>query len=325
MIGLNVPKSWLAWTESPMNSDIAALRENIARVIFGQQQAIDRLVRCLLARGHALIEDVPGVGKTVLASALSRSVDCSFSRIQLTPDTLPSDVLGVSVFDKSTNEFAYKPGPIFANIVLADEINRTPPRTQAALLEAMAEGTVSADGRVIALAQPFMVVATQNPFDFEGTYLLPENQLDRFLMRLSLGYPSPAEEARVLEVRPANTPLHELRPVMTRAQLLDAQAAVDRVKLARPLLDYIVALANASRKHTGLLHGLSPRGSLALAQAARATAFCEGRDHVIPEDILDNVEVVCAHRVVSRSVGRAGLDGTASILKEVVQQVASPV
>jgi MoxR-like ATPase len=308
-----------------MNQNVALLRENISRVVFGQASAIDRLLRCLLARGHALIEDVPGVGKTVLATALSRSVDCTFSRIQLTPDTLPGDVLGVSVYDKSAGEFTYKPGPIFANIVLADEINRTPPRTQAALLEAMAEATVSADGRVYPLPQPFMVVATQNPFDFEGTYLLPENQLDRFFMRLSLGYPNAGEEARVLEVRPASAALHELRPVMTRDQLLKAQFEVDGVRVDRSLLDYVVALAGATRRHQGLLHGVSPRGSLALAQAARATAYCAGRDYATPEDILDNVENVCAHRVVARSAGRAGLDGTVDILREVVRQVPGPL
>jgi len=303
-----------------MIEPLARLRDSIATVLFGNTTAIDRVICCLLARGHLLIEDVPGVGKTVLATALARSLDCSFSRIQLTPDLLPSDVLGVSVFDKETSKFVYQHGPIFANIVLADEINRTPPRTQSALLEAMNEATVSVDGRVMTLEQPFMVIATQNPYEFEGTYLLPENQLDRFLMRISLGYPSPEEEARVLDLRPANRPLHTLAPVLNRAAITELQARVDTVRVDRSLLDYIVSFANATRRHAGLLHGLSPRGSLSLAQAARATALYAGRDYAIPEDITGNIPAVCAHRVIPRS----GADTPERILQTVLETVASP-
>ncbi len=307
-----------------MLDPLARLRDNIARVLFGNSPAIDRICCCLLARGHILIEDVPGVGKTVLATALARSIDCSFSRIQLTPDMLPSDVLGVSIYDKGTGEFIYKRGPIFANIILADEINRTPPRTQSALLEAMNEATVSVDGRVMTLDQPFMVVATQNPFDFEGTYLLPENQLDRFLMRISLGYPSPEEEARVLEVRPSNHPLHDLQPVLSRAEVLDLQARVDAVKVDPTLLDYIVRFANATRRHTSLLHGLSPRGSLSLAQAARAMALYKGRSYVVPDDIVDNILPVCAHRVIPRAAGSTGPDTSERLLRDILDTVPSP-
>lgn len=303
---------------------LAALQQNIAKVLFGQRSAIDRVICCLLARGHCLIEDVPGVGKTVLATALSRSVDCTFTRLQLTPDTLPGDVLGVSIYDKATGEFIYKRGPIFANIVLADEINRTPPRTQSALLEAMAEATVSVDGRVIELERPFMVIATQNPFDFEGTYLLPENQLDRFLMRISLGYPDAAEEARILHERPGNVPLHTLAPVITRQQLVAMQEDVDRVKVDASLLQYIVMFANATRRHPALLHGLSPRGSLSLAQAARAQAYYHGRDYVIPEDITQNIHIVCAHRVVLKTGPAARLDAAADVLDEILRTVPSP-
>jgi MoxR-like ATPase len=303
---------------------LPVLRENIAKVLFGQRATIDRVICCLLARGHCLIEDVPGVGKTVLATALSRSVDCSFSRLQLTPDTLPGDVLGVSIYDKASGEFTYKRGPIFANIVLADEINRTPPRTQSALLEAMAEATVSVDGRVMELERPFMVIATQNPFDFEGTYLLPENQLDRFLMRLSLGYPDAAEEARILHERPSNSPLHTLAPVISKHELVQMQDEVDRVRVEQSLLDYIVRLANATRAHEQLLHGLSPRGSLSLAQAARATAYCQGRDYVVPEDIIENVPHVCAHRVVMRAGATANNDAASRVLQEVVESIPSP-
>ncbi len=311
-----------------MHPLLGNLRDNIAKVLFGHPSAIDRVTCCLLARGHCLIEDVPGVGKTVLAMALARSVDCSFARLQLTPDTLPGDILGVSIYDQTSREFVFKRGPVFANIVLADEINRTPPRTQSALLEAMAEATVSVDGRTLTLEQPFMVLATQNPFEFEGTYPLPENQLDRFLMRLSLGYPSPDEEARVLRERPSNSPLHSLKPVITREQLIQLQEQVDRVKMDASLFEYIVRFANETRKEESLLHGLSPRGSLSLAQAARAQAFYRGREYVIPEDILDNLQSVCAHRVVAKGGIRGGTgkhDGAAAILERVMGRVASPV
>jgi MoxR-like ATPase len=308
-----------------MNDAISRLRDNISRVFLGNMVAVDRVICCLLARGHILIEDVPGVGKTVLATAVAKSIDCSFSRLQLTPDLLPSDVLGVSIFDRNTSEFVFKQGPIFANIVLADEINRTTPRTQTALLEAMNEATVSIDGRVLKLEQPFMVVATQNPYEFEGTYVLPENQLDRFLMRTHLGYPSPEDEARVLDLRPANYALPQLEPVLHKNDVMALQRQVDEVRVDRSLLDYVIALASATRKHEELQVGLSPRGSLALAQAARATAVLDGRDYAIPEDILRNVLPVCAHRMIARTYLRDGeTDSTGRILKTIVESLKSP-
>ncbi len=305
-------------------SQVAVLRDNIARVFLGSSASIDKLICCLLARGHVLIEDVPGVGKTVLAMALARSIDCVFSRVQLTPDLLPGDVLGVSIFDRNTGEFVFKPGPIFANIVLADEINRTPPRTQTALLEAMSEGSVSVDGKTTRLDPPFMVVATQNPSDYEGTYPLPENQLDRFLMRMSLGYPSPADEARVLDLRPASTSLPELRHVLTKADVLALQERADAARIDRALIEYIVAFANATRRDDRLRVGVSPRGALALAQAARATAVFNGRDYVIPEDILRNVIEVCAHRVIVRSSFTSAAEPPARILQSILETIASP-
>jgi MoxR-like ATPase len=283
-----------------MRNLIEGLSANIGRVFLGNAAAVERVVCCLLARGHLLIEDVPGVGKTLLGGALARSLDCSFVRLQLTPDMLPSDVLGVSILDKQSGEFTFKRGPIFANIVLADEINRTTPRTQSALLEAMNEASVSIDGRTYELERPFMVIATQNPTEFEGTYVLPENQLDRFLMRIELGYPTPEQEARVLEQRPAQRTLPDLQRVLTRAQVIDLQERVDGVTIRPAVLNYIVALAQATRKHADLHLGLSPRGTLALAQAARATAFIRDRDYVIPEDVIDNLIAVGAHRVVPR-------------------------
>ncbi|MFI4883379.1 MAG: AAA family ATPase, partial [Phycisphaerales bacterium JB064] len=227
---------------------ISKLRENIASVFMGNPKAIDRVLRTMLAGGHLLIEDVPGVGKTVLAGAIARSVQARMARVQMTPDLLPSDILGVSVYDRERGEFSFKPGPIFANIVLADEINRTTPRTQTALLEAMSEGTVSIDGTSHALPRPFMVIATQNPYDFEGTYLLPENQLDRFLMRTRLGYPDAATEVRVLESRPASTALPQLKPVMELETLAELQRLANAVRVDQKILEYVVAIANATRR-----------------------------------------------------------------------------
>jgi MoxR-like ATPase len=292
----------------------------------GNARAVDRLLTCLLARGHALVEDVPGVGKTVLANALARSIDATFARIQCTPDLLPTDVTGAAVLDRGTGTFEFRPGPVFAHIVLADEINRTTPRTQSALLEAMSEGQVSAEGITHALPDPFMVVATQNPYEFEGTYFLPENQLDRFLMRIGLGYPSPDDEARILDVQPARTTLQSLEPVLTVDDVRGLQSRTDSVRLDRSLADYIIALAQATRDSDDLLVGMSPRGSLALAQAARATAILDGRDHVVPEDIVENVLPVCAHRVVTRTAMHEGDTITARrIMQRILERVASPV
>jgi len=309
----------------PIAQSISRLRENIASVFMGNPKAIDRVLRTMFARGHLLIEDVPGVGKTVLAGAIARSVQAMLSRVQMTPDLLPSDILGVSVYDRERAEFTFKPGPIFANIVLADEINRTTPRTQTALLEAMSEATVSIDGTSHALPNPFMVIATQNPYDFEGTYLLPENQLDRFLMRTRLGYPDPATEVRVLESRPASTALPQLEPVMELETLADLQRATDAVRVDAKILEYVVAIAGATRRSPDLRLGLSPRGALALTQAARATALIDGREYVVPEDVLDNILPVVAHRLIVRG-GLEQSDGREAegILESIIQGVEAP-
>lgn len=304
---------------------IERLRANITGVFMGNTSAVDRVIVSLLARGHMLIEDVPGVGKTVLASALARSIDGSFARIQCTPDLLPSDVIGVTVFDRDRGEFDFRPGPIFNSVVVADEVNRTTPRTQAAMLEAMAEETVSVDGVTHKLPQPFLVVATQNPYEFEGTYFLPENQLDRFLMRITVGYPAPDDEGRIIRQQPGRTSLRQLKPVTTAAEIVELQTRVDEVKMDDALVDYVIALATATREHDDLQVGVSPRGSLALAQAARATAVLEGRDHCIPEDVVSNVLPVCAHRLVSKTYLHAG-DGAATrrIMQQVLETVRSP-
>jgi len=302
------------------------LRANIQRVYLGNQAAVEKVLVCLLARGHVLIEDVPGVGKTVLATALAKSLDCSLSRVQLTPDMLPSDVLGVTIWDQKQGEFIFKPGPIFANVILADEINRTTPRTQSALLEAMNEGQVSIDGQTRRLVAPFFVIATQNPFEFEGTYFLPENQLDRFMMRIQLGYPSPEDEARILDLDPSRTQLASLEPVMTAQDLVQLQQMVQKVHIDPALIDYIIQLANATRNSEQLQVGLSPRGTLALSAAARATAMLDRRDYVVPEDIISNVLFVCAHRVISKTyMHDADVSTTQRIIQQILETVPSPV
>ncbi len=302
------------------------LRSNIQKCYLGNQPAIDKLIVCLLAGGHMLIEDVPGVGKTMLASALARSLDCSMSRLQLTPDMLPSDVLGVTVWDQQKSEFVFKPGPVFANILLADEINRTTPRTQSALLEAMNEAQVSIDGHTRKLLQPFIVIATQNPFEFEGTYFLPESQLDRFLMRISLGYPSPEDESRILTLDPSRNELGDLRPVVTAEELVRLQERVQGLKIDPLLVDYVVQIASTTRRDEQLQTGVSTRGALALVHAAKATAMLNGREYVVPEDITSNVITVFAHRVIPKSYSQDADSVAASrIMQRILETIPSPV
>jgi MoxR-like ATPase len=304
---------------------LARLRENIASVYLGQSHAVDLVLIGLLARGHVLIEDVPGVGKTVLARSLARSIDCKFSRIQLTPDLLPSDVLGVSIYDSLHQTFEFKPGPIFANIVLADEINRTTPRTQSALLEAMAEETVSVENETRKLERPFMLVATQNPFEFEGTYYLPENQLDRFLVKISLGYPDRGSEQRILKTRPGREGLENLKPVMSAAEVVEWQDRVPQVRLDDSIVGYILDLVEATRNHDDLHLGVSPRGSLALTQAAQASAVLQGRDYTTPDDVKQLFAPVCAHRVISKTYLHNGdANATGRIIRGIVDTVAAP-
>lgn len=309
-----------------MNEPISMLRNQIARVYLGDPGVIDQLICCLLARGHALLEDVPGVGKTVLASALAKSIDCPFNRVQLTPDMLPADIIGVTLFDREGRELRFQKGPIFTGILLADEINRTTPRTQSALLEAMGDGSVSVDGRSYPLHKPFMVVATQNPMGFEGTYPLPENQLDRFLMRITLGYPTAEAEARLLDLRPATTVLDGLNSTLDAETIVRMQESVDRVHLSQSLRDYIVALAQATRESPEFTVGISPRGSLALAQACRSRAWMQSRDHVVPEDVLALLGPVCAHRTVPADPRlQSDHDRAADLLAEVTRVVPAPV
>jgi MoxR-like ATPase len=307
------------------NELIDRLRDNIRTVFLGHSRAVDLLLVGLLARGHVLIEDVPGVGKTVLAKSLARSIDCKFTRIQLTPDLLPSDVLGVSIFNSQTQTFDFKPGPVFANIVLADEINRTTPRTQSALLEAMSEEQVSVENQTLALERPFMVVATQNPFEFEGTYYLPENQLDRFILRISVGYPERTAEHRILTTQPSRNALDQLSPVMKAADVVALQDIVPNVKLDPAIVDYILDLVEATRHDEQLHLGVSPRGALALTQAVQASAILNGRDYATPDDVKGLFIPVCAHRVVSKTYLHNGdANATARVLQSVLDQVSAP-
>jgi len=301
------------------------LKANIQTVFLGPGKAVDLLLIGLLARGHVLIEDVPGVGKTVLARSLARSIDCKFSRVQLTPDLMPSDVLGVSIYDNNSHKFDFKPGPIFANIVLADEINRTTPRTQSALLEAMAEETVSVENETRALERPFMLVATQNPFEFEGTYYLPENQLDRFIVKIALGYPERSSEHRILTTRPGRNALEHLKPVMTGADVIAMQDHVPTVRMDPAVIDYILDLVDATRHNDDLHLGVSPRGALALTQASQAAAVLANRDYVTPDDVKKLFHPVCGHRIVSKTYLHNGdANATARVLQAVLDKVPTP-
>ena len=301
-----------------------AITSNIARVVQGKKDAIDLAVSCLLAEGHLLIEDVPGVGKTSLAKAMAASVHCTWKRVQFTPDLLPADLVGVSIFQRSSESFVFQRGPLFANIVLADEINRASPKTQSALLEAMEERQVSADGASHMLPEPFMVIATQNPVEQEGTYRLPESQLDRFLMRLSLGYPDRQAELAIVQTHGNNTAMNDLQAVVTTEEVMALIDAVRTVHLALTLQGYMVDLAEASRRHPALLLGLSPRATLQLSRATRARAASQGREYATPDDVKAVAEPVLSHRVMLRPDAMSrGVTGT-SVIREIVGAVPVP-
>ena len=302
-----------------------AVRENVERVIVGKAEAVELLLAALLCEGHVLLEDVPGIGKTTLAKALARSLGCSFQRIQFTPDLLPSDITGVSVFNQKSGEFEYRPGPLIAQIVLADEINRAGPRTQAALLEAMEERQVTVDGVTRPLPRPFLVLATQNPVELEGTFPLPEAQVDRFLMRLAIGYPEEGEERAILRRFRAANPLADLQPVAGATAILAAQAAVREVFVHPAIEEYIVRVARATRSHAGVQLGASPRGSLALYRTAQARAAIEGRAFVLPDDVKAVAGPVLIHRILTTSQARVRGRAAGDVLAEVLALVPVPV
>lgn len=303
-----------------MENILSAIRANIQTVLVGEERAASLLLTALIAGGHVLIEDVPGMGKTVLARSLAKSVDAAFGRVQFTPDLLPSDVTGLNFFDRKAGDFVFSPGPVFCSILLADEINRATPRTQSALLECMAEGQVTVDGVTRRLELPFFVIATQNPVETLGTYPLPEAQLDRFLLRISMDMPTKAQERQILERFQDSEPLESLAPVCSKEQIVELQAAARKVYIHPVLLDYMVDLAHASRQMRGVELGVSPRGTLALMRASQAKALVEGRQFVTPEDIKEVGVPVIAHRLAV-----SGMAGSSQAQKEAAASLLSSV
>lgn len=300
------------------------LGNNLERVIVGKRRTVNMVVVGLLCQGHLLIEDVPGVGKTVLARSLARSLGCSFNRIQFTPDMLPSDVIGVSIYNQAKKNFEFKPGPILAQVVLADEINRTTPKTQAALLEAMEERQITVDGKTHELPRPFMVLATQNPIEYEGTFPLPEAQLDRFMMRIRLGYPTPDDEIEVLERQQLRHPIETLDTVINVDDLLAAIEAVRRVYVSPPVKQYIVDLVGRTRQNADVSLGASPRGSLALFRTGQALAAISGREFVLPDDIKALAVSVLAHRIIVSPTARLHELSDEKIVSEVLENLPVP-
>ena len=308
-----------------MQQQIKAVIENIEKVMIGKREVAELSIVALLAGGHVLLEDVPGVGKTMMVRSLSKSVGANFKRIQFTPDLLPSDVIGVSIYNPKTLQFEFRPGPIIGNIILADEINRTSPKTQAALLEAMEEASVTIDGETLDIPKPFFVMATQNPIEYEGTYPLPEAQLDRFLLKVKMGYPTAQQEIEVLRRAENRQPIQEIEAVMSVEELLNLQQDVKQVYVEDGVKSYIVDIARATRNHQNVYLGVSPRASIALMKAAQAYAFMQNRDFVKPDDIKYLAPFVFGHRLILAPEARYEGVQPEDIIKEVIQQIFVPV
>jgi len=303
---------------------IKSMIDNVERVIRGKRETIRTAMIGLLAGGHLLLEDVPGVGKTMLARALAQTVSCTLKRIQFTPDLLPSDIMGVSIYNQKLQDFQFRPGPIMANFVLADEINRTSPKTQAALLEAMEEEHVTVDGVTYDLPKPFILMATQNPIEHEGTFMLPEAQLDRFMLRLSLGYPDADAEMDMLELTARRHPIETLRPIISKEELIELQKRVREIHIDRSLREYIIRLAQLSREHPAVWLGASPRAAAALMRAAQARAMMADRAYVIPDDVKAMVKPVWGHRLIVKAEARARGKDSSAILDELLHRVPVP-
>lgn len=298
---------------------------NMSRVIVGKEGSARLMVIALASSGHVLIEDVPGIGKTTMANTMAKSVGLSFNRIQFTPDILPSDITGFTIFNQKTGEFEYRSGNIMSNVILADEINRTSPKTQASMLEVMEEKQVTVDGKTYKVPNPFMVIATQNPVEYMGTYPLPEAQMDRFMMKISMGYPSRSEEVEILYRFQESSPIRELTPVVTSEELLDLQQQAREVRMDQSLAGYIVDLITATRRHEHVMLGCSPRASISLFRASQAAALYEGRDYVIPEDIRDLAVHVLSHRLVLKQEAKIKRITNESIISEIVEDQKIPV
>lgn len=306
------------------NRTLGAVLENVTRVLLGKRAEVELALIALASEGHILIEDVPGVGKTMLAKAIAKSIGCTFRRIQFTPDLLPSDITGVSIYNQKTEEFEFRPGPVIAQIVLTDEINRATPKTQSALLESMEERHLTVDGLTHQLPRPFMVMATQNPIEYEGTFPLPEAQLDRFIMRIRVGYPARADEIGVLDSQVLSHPIEGIGQVVDSTDLLEAQRQVRHIKVDASIRGYIVDVVNGTRAHAEVYLGASPRGSLSLFRTAQATALLAGRDYVIPDDVKALVVPVLAHRIIMNPAARVRNLQSSAILQEVLESTPVP-
>jgi MoxR-like ATPase len=308
----------------PTGNEGSAIVENSSRVIVGKKKALELMMIALLAEGHVLLEDVPGLGKTVMAKAIARSMGGAFRRIQFTPDLLPSDVTGFSVYDQKSGDFVFHPGPVMSNVLLADEINRTIPRTQASLLESMGEFQVTVDGNTLVLPRPFFVIATQNPIEMDGTFPLPEAQLDRFLMKIDLGYPVKAEELAILDRYMSDDPLDSLEAVSSPALIVEMQGRRSAILVSLPVREYIADLVGATRVHPQVRYGASPRGSLGLMKASQALALLRGRDYVLPDDVKELAPPVLTHRIILRHEERAKGATAQAVLAEILARVPLP-